>query len=76
MLLDGVTITIVGMAIVFVFLVILVLAMNGLFRTVKRLWPASLIEKPPSVPEIGSDAYAKIAAAVTAAKAKSLEQGI
>ena len=46
MMLNGVTLTIVGMIVVFIFLALLVLVMNVLFLLVKRLFPDALKEKP------------------------------
>jgi len=40
--LNGLVITVAGMAIVFVFLILLVLSMNALFAFVKKFFPGSL----------------------------------
>ena len=46
MLLNGVTLTIVGMVVVFIFLALLVFVMSLLFFLVKKLSPESLTERP------------------------------
>ncbi|MAG13454.1 MAG: hypothetical protein CMN78_02540 [Spirochaetales bacterium] len=83
---NGLTITVIGMAIVFAFLVILVLAMNLLFLSLKKFFPATLAERQegktkgerkkvpsPAVEKKGQ--LPEIAAAIAAAKAYSLGRG-
>lgn len=82
MILNGLTITIVGMAIVFAFLIILVLAINLLFAFLKRFLPKALEPKadeaaspeahlqPPS--QGPGDDLAEIAAVVAATRAHIL----
>ena len=84
MILNGLTITIIGMAIVFAFLVILVLAMNLIFITLKKFFPKALSERAegkairereasPAGDEKGL--LPEIAAAIAAATAYSTSRG-
>ena len=86
MILNGLTITIIGMAIVFAFLVILVLAMNLLFITLKKFFPKALSERPESKAIREREAASspagdengplpEIAAAIAAATAYSISRG-
>ena len=84
MILHGLTITIVGMAIVFAFLTILVLAMNLLFAMLKRFFPNSLRPgkdgpeaesqemAPAQAQANGASELAKIAAVIAATKSHIL----
>ena len=82
MILDGLTITVVGMAVVFAFLVVLVLAMILLFIFLKRFMPKSLTASEGSdssaLPGPAGTArqgeLAVIAAAITATKAFILKK--
>jgi sodium pump decarboxylase gamma subunit len=82
LLIKGLTITIVGMAIVFVFLILLVLSMIALHQFVKRLFPKTLQPKTqpePKLPARSSDRAQKqditgeVAAAVAAIKSYALK---
>ena len=84
MIVNGLTITVIGMAIVFIFLVILVLAMILLFATLKKFFPKSLTDKQkdkdkgdriPSPPGDEKGLLPEIAAAIAAAKAYSISRG-
>ena len=81
MILNGLTITIVGMAIVFAFLIILVLAMNLLHALLKRFFPKLLAPKAgeetlpdmqPSAAAAKEDELAQIAAVIAATRAHIL----
>lgn len=75
MIIDGLTITVIGMAIVFCFLIILVAAMKSLNFTLRKVFPKSLIAAPPGdaqapAVETGKDTQlAVVAAAVASVKA-------
>ena len=77
MVLNGLSITVIGMAIVFSFLVILVLAMVFLNFILRKFFPKALEAKPgtqkpeasPSGSGAGKDDLAVVAAAVAAIKA-------
>jgi sodium pump decarboxylase gamma subunit len=80
-ILNGLTITVVGMAIVFAFLIVLVLAMNLLHAFLKRFLPKSLETKPEAAstqdtslepPPAPSDDLATIAAVIAATNAHIL----
>lgn len=82
MLIKGLTITIVGMAIVFVFLILLVLSMIALHQLVKRLFPKNLQPKTQPEPKLTArssdraqkqDITAEVAAAVAAIKSYALK---
>ena len=80
MLLNGLTITVVGMVIVFAFLIILVASMYLLFGILKRFFPNALKPKPDEKPQVTElapapppepveDKTPEIAAAVAAVRA-------
>ena len=77
MVIKGLTITIVGMAIVFVFLILLVLCMTALFQFVKRFFPKTLEQKTQPEPKLTArpaekaqkqDVTVEVAAAIAAIK--------
>ena len=75
MILDGVDITVIGMAIVFSLLVILVAAMKGLNIVLKKFFPKSLVEKSVEIEDellrlsANEDKLAIVAAVVASVKA-------
>lgn len=79
MISNGLTITVVGMAIVFAFLIVLVLMMNLLFALLKRFLPKALeppdgenkrfASRPSSGPGAATSDLAPIAAIVAAVRA-------
>ena len=69
-LMDGVVLMVIGMATVFVFLVLLILAMNGsaaFFRKFAHLFPEEVKSAPT---KSAADPVAQIAVAIAAIKAK------
>ena len=76
MILDGVDIAVIGMAIVFSLLAILVAAMKGLHIVLKKFFPKSLIAQSvekkgePSGPAIDQNKLPIVAAAVASVKAQ------
>lgn len=70
-LMDGIVLMVIGMATVFTFLVLLILAMNGsaaFFRTFAHLFPEETAKAPRAAAAI--DPTAEIAVALAAIKAK------
>lgn len=65
MIAEGLTLTIVGMAIVFVFLILLVLVINLLSMVVLKYFP----EKAPELPKAARRNDSEIAVALAAVKA-------
>ena len=59
MVIDGLSITAIGMAIVFCFLIILVAAMKGLFLILKKFFPKSLVVTPPERRQTATDGAGK-----------------
>ena len=71
LLMQGVTLMVIGMATVFSFLVLLILAMSGsaaFFRKFAHLFPEEVKEASKAAPK--SDPVAEIAVALAAIKAK------
>ena len=71
LLMQGVTLMVIGMATVFSFLVLLIMAMNGsaaFFKKFAHLYPEEV--KEPSKATPNSDSVAEIAVALAAIKAK------
>ena len=75
MLISGLTITVIGMAIVFCFLIILLVVMKSLNIVLRKFFPESFAEKPAGgendvwEPVAGKDDLALVAAAVASIKA-------
>ncbi|WP_372796044.1 OadG family protein [Pontiella sp.] len=72
LLMQGVTLMVIGMATVFAFLVLLIVSMNcsaGFFKKFAHLFPEEVVEKKSSA-GAGADPSAEVAAIIAAIRAK------